>query len=191
MQLSWLPWKRRSRKRPRKREVDDLEQLGFDPADYSGIAQIRVATERDLEALRPRLRDAFEINFPRSDWKAVGRTYCLAFRKAVTGYPDGPDTVLVAAAADSTVLGFVWWRLHRGGDGTPEAVIEGIGVDPAHRNKGVGRVISEAALQWIVRDQRANRITAAVSTANDPVRRLLVTFGFDQRFAVWSRDIER
>jgi len=63
-----------------------------------------------------------------------------------------PEYLVLAAIADDGPVGFAEVSLRRdyvnGCDGSPVAFLEGIYVDPAHRNQGVARALSAEAMAW-------------------------------------------
>jgi GNAT superfamily N-acetyltransferase len=151
---------------------------------------VRLANEDDTPAIQALQPDAFRINWPQGRWRVVRRATNHRLRQAILQQPDADDRLLVALDIDKRFLGYVWWSYHRGADGRREAIIDGIGVRPEHRARGVSKVLGQCCLQWITGEGIAERITAAVSPANDPVQSLLTSFAFVKRFEVWHRDIE-
>jgi len=95
-----------------------------------------------LRALRPAdLNAVVEI-----DHRITGRSRRIFFeRRLKAALADPAGFIVVAVEADDTCTGFAIARLQNGefGDDRRVAVLDVIGVDPAHHGAGVGRLLLE------------------------------------------------
>jgi ribosomal protein S18 acetylase RimI-like enzyme len=94
-------------------------------------------------------------------------------RRWITNLHHGlADIVLVALAPASTPIGFVTCRVQAGrGD------IALVGVDPAHRGKGVARTLLDEALQWFA-EHGAREVRVKTQATNYPAATLYERAGF-------------
>lgn len=150
-------------------------RLATDPVPgVEGATGVRMATAADASRIAP-LFDAYRQFYGLSSDPPLAQRY-LAERLAL-----GESVVLVAEAADGTVLGFVqmyptFSSLHA----TRVFVLYDLYVEPAARRRGVARRLMEAAATQ-ARAAGAVAITLQTARSNDAAQRLYESLG-------WQRD---
>src|SRR5690606_19495155 len=75
---------------------------------------------------------------------------------------------LYVATAEDALFGFVHVRAHEVSPifrGPPEAMIEAVWTDPAHRRSGVAKALVDVAFEW-AREYGAERIRFAVAVSD-------------------------
>ena len=93
---------------------------------------------------------------------------------------DERDVVVLVAETDGEVVGYAYagvegrdWMALRG----PAGVLHDIVVDPAHRGRGVGRLLLEAALAFLT-ERGSPRVVLWTADRNEPAQRLFAKAGF-------------
>lgn len=135
-------------------------------------------------------REAFEMNYPGSDWEVVEER-CRRRVDRVCSEPPDVQVCMVAQSEDGRVVGYVWWMHRVAPDGENEARIVGIGVFDAHRKSGVGTMLAKAALTYVGRIRYAGesyRMTAEVSPTNTAVLALIGKHLGTQRTVIFGRE---
>jgi ribosomal protein S18 acetylase RimI-like enzyme len=113
--------------------------------------------------------DAFSTTFeearrwPENEWEARFRSVRL-------------DTDLpLCAEVDGVVAGMAWARIDPAAPQT--AHVYQMWVEPAHRGRGIGRALLEAAIAWAP-TRGARRVTLGVTCGNTAASRLYAAAGF-------------
>ena len=108
-----------------------------------------------------------------------------------TQLDDAETAVLVAEEgrevigyAYATVEGFDYMSL-RG----PAGVLHDIVVDPAHRTRGVGRFLLEAAIAFL-ESHGAPRVVLSTAEQNEPAQRLFASMGFRRTMIEMTRELD-
>ena len=90
------------------------------------------------------------------------------------------DVAVLVAEQEGVVIGYVYTAVEgydymslRG----PAGVLQDIVVDPVHRNRGVGRMLLDAALDFL-RSRRAPRAVLSTAARNEAAQRLFERAGF-------------
>jgi ribosomal protein S18 acetylase RimI-like enzyme len=93
---------------------------------------------------------------------------------------DDPDAILLVAESGARVIGYAYaaiegydWMSLRG----PAAVLHDVVVDPAHRRRGVGRLLLNAVLSHL-KSRGAPRVVLSTAQRNEPAQRLFERLGF-------------
>lgn len=152
---------------------------------------VRFARSGDAGAIALLYREAFEINYPDSDWSVVEERCGKRIAKVCSEPPDA-QVCMVAQADDGRVVGYIWWMHRTAPDGANEARIIGIGVFEATRKSGVGALLAKALLAYVGRIRFAGepyRVTAEVSPTNTAVLALIGKFLGTQQLIVFARDL--
>ncbi|HEU4699215.1 MAG TPA: GNAT family N-acetyltransferase [Gemmatimonadales bacterium] len=101
------------------------------------------------------------------------------------------DGVVLVAEGDGTVLGYVWGGL----EGTdymalrgPAGALYDLVVDPAHRDRGVGRMLLEAATAALA-SLGAPRVVLSTAARNAAAQRLFTRAGFRPTMIEMTREL--
>jgi GNAT superfamily N-acetyltransferase len=100
-----------------------------------GEVQIRTALEADAEALAAL---SGELGYPSTPEEVISRLCLLR----------DPERTLLVAQSGGLVAGFVDVHVQRVVESEPYAEVGGLVVGAAHRRKGVGAALLEAAAAW-------------------------------------------
>jgi GNAT superfamily N-acetyltransferase len=100
------------------------------------------------------------------------------------------DTLVLLARDGHDVAGHLVGRLCGPGSVHPIRVadLESLHVYPAHRNRGVGRLLVTAFLEWAARNG-AQRATVTAYAANEGARRFYARHGFAARSVTLDLDL--
>lgn len=98
-------------------------------------------------------------------------------RELLTELVDGADTVVFLARLDGSIVGSLTLAFYRIPTGT-KAWIEDVVVDDAARGHGIGRLLSEAALD-VARDRGAKNVSLTSRPSREAANRLYQRLGFD------------
>jgi len=101
-----------------------------------------------------------------------------------------PETVLLVAASEGTLAGYVWG----GVEGTdymslrgPAGVVYDLFVDPARRRKGIGRLLMRAGLSSLEK-MGAERVVLSTAHRNDAAQALFTSLGFRPTMVEMTRE---
>jgi ribosomal protein S18 acetylase RimI-like enzyme len=104
---------------------------------------------------------------------------------------DEPDVVLLVAENDTNVTGYAYaaiegydWMSLRG----PAAVLHDLVVDPAHRGRGVGRLLLDATLSHL-KSRGAPRVVLSTAERNESAQRLFEHMGFRRTMVEMTREL--
>ncbi|HET9730260.1 MAG TPA: GNAT family N-acetyltransferase [Acidimicrobiia bacterium] len=105
---------------------------------------------------------------------------------------DEPNVIVLVAERDGEVLGYTYAGVEgrdymslRG----PAGVLYDIVVDPAHRERGVGRMLLDATLSAL-RARRAPRVVLSTAERNEPAQRLFERAGFRRTMLEMTRELD-
>jgi len=125
------------------------------------------------------------------------------FLAASRGTPEGyasfistqledPDAVVLVADDGGGVIGYAYAAVEgydymalRG----PAGVLHDVIVDPEHRGRGVGRLLLEAALEFL-RSRGAPRVVLSTAEQNEAAQRLFVSTGFRRTMIEMTRELD-
>jgi ribosomal protein S18 acetylase RimI-like enzyme len=103
-----------------------------------------------------------------------------------------PDVVVLVAERDGELLGYTYAGLEgidymslRG----PAGILYDIVVDPAHRGRGVGRMLLDATMT-VLRERGAPRVVLSTAERNEPAQRLFERAGFRRTMIEMTRELE-
>jgi ribosomal protein S18 acetylase RimI-like enzyme len=103
-----------------------------------------------------------------------------------------PDVVVLVAERDGELLGYTYAGLEgidymslRG----PAGILYDIVVDPAHRGRGVGRMLLDATMA-VLRERGAPRVVLSTAERNEPAQRLFERAGFRRTMIEMTRELE-
>jgi ribosomal protein S18 acetylase RimI-like enzyme len=103
-----------------------------------------------------------------------------------------PNVVILIAERDGDVLGYTYAGVEgydymslRG----PAGVLHDIVVDPAHRGRGVGRMLLDATLA-AVEARGAPRVVLSTAERNEPAQRLFARAGFRRTMIEMTRELD-
>jgi ribosomal protein S18 acetylase RimI-like enzyme len=104
---------------------------------------------------------------------------------------DGPNILVLVAERDGQVIGYTYAGVEgmdymslRG----PAGVLYDIVVDPAHRGRGVGRMLLESTLDEL-RTRGAPRAVLSTAERNEPAQRLFAHAGFRRTMIEMTREL--
>ena len=104
-----------------------------------------------------------------------------------------PNTVILVAERAGTVLGYAFAGVEgrdymslRG----PAGVLYDIVVDPAHRGRGVGRMLLDATLAAL-QARGAPRVVLSTAERNETAQRLFARAGFRRTMIEMTRELDR
>lgn len=102
------------------------------------------------------------------------------------------DVAVLVAEQSGVVIGYVYTAVEgydymslRG----PAGVLHDIVVDPDHRNKGVGRMLLDAALAFL-KSRRAPRAVLSTAAHNESAQRLFEQAGFRRTMIEMTAELE-
>jgi ribosomal protein S18 acetylase RimI-like enzyme len=103
-----------------------------------------------------------------------------------------PDVVILVAAQDGEVLGYTYAGLEgfdymalRG----PAGALYDIVVDPAHRGRGIGRMLLDATLAALQK-RGAPRVVLSTAERNEAAQRLFERAGFRRTMIEMTRELD-
>jgi ribosomal protein S18 acetylase RimI-like enzyme len=115
-----------------------------------------------------------------------------AYASFLGGQLGEPNAVVLVAAREGEVLGYSY----AGIEGTdymalrgPAGVLHDIVVDPAHRGKGVGRMLLEATLAALA-ERGVPRVVLFTAEGNAAAQRLFARAGFRRTMIEMTRELE-
>lgn len=105
---------------------------------------------------------------------------------------EGPDSAVLVADDGGQVIGYTYatvegydYKSLRG----PAGVLQDVIVDPAHRGRGVGRQLLNAALAYL-RSRGAARVVLATAERNRPARQLFASADFRPTMIEMTRELD-
>lgn len=153
---------------------------------------IRPATRADLAvigrlgALLVRLHHEFD---PQRFIPATPRTE-QGYASFLGTQLEVPDVIVLVAEGDGEVLGYSYAGLE-GFDymalRAPAGALYDIVIDPAHRGRGVGRLLLDATLAALA-DRGAPRVVLSTAEQNEPAQRLFARAGFRRTMIEMTRE---
>jgi len=106
---------------------------------------------------------------------------------------DDPDSAVLVAEDRRQVIGYTFATLEgfdymalRG----PAGVLQDVIVDPEHRGCGVGRLLVDAALAYLV-SRGAPRVVLSTAEQNVPAQRLFASLGFRRTMIEMTRELDQ
>lgn len=103
-----------------------------------------------------------------------------------------PDVIVLVAEQDGEVVGYAYAGLEghdymalRG----PAGALYDVIVDPAHRGRGVGRQLLDAAIAAL-KTKGAPRVVLSTAQRNEPAQRLFERAGFRRTMIEMTRELE-
>ena len=104
---------------------------------------------------------------------------------------ENPQVIILVAERDGDILGYSYSEIEgpdymslRG----PAGVLHDIVVDPAHRGRGVGRMLLDAALAALAA-RGAARVVLSTAERNDAAQRLFARAGFRRTMVEMTREL--
>ncbi len=159
----------------------------------SAALKIRPATPKDLTAigklgaLLVRTHHDFD---PKRFMAATSRTE-NAYGSFLGTQLDEPNIVILVADRDGEVIGYTY----AGVEGTdymslrgPAGVLYDIVVDPAHRGRGVGRLLLDATIEAL-KTRGAPRVVLSTAERNPVAQRLFEHAGFRRTMIEMTREL--
>ena len=174
------------RSRPRSDQTDT--------SPSAPVVRVRSATAADLPVigrlgtLLVEAHHAFDEKrfLPPSPGTAAGYASFIAAQLAE------PDATILVAESDGTVIGYAYaavegfdWISLRG----PAGILHDVLVDPAHRGRGVGRQLVEAALAHL-RARGVPRVVLSTAENNAGAQRLFTRLGFRRTMIEMTLELE-
>ncbi len=111
---------------------------------------------------------------------AAGRGTAEGYASFIGTQLEDPDVAVIVAEDGGEVIGYAYAAVEgydymalRG----PAGVLHDVIVDPEHRGRGVGRLLLEAALEFL-RSRGAPRVVLSTAEQNEAAQRLFASTGF-------------
>ena len=105
---------------------------------------------------------------------------------------EDPDMTVLVADENGDVVGYAYAAVEghdymalRG----PAGVLHDVVVDPEHRGRGVGRLLLDAALQFL-RSRGAPRVVLSTAARNEAAQRLFASAGFRRTMVEMTRELD-
>ncbi len=105
---------------------------------------------------------------------------------------EDPDVAVLVADDDGDVIGYAYAAVEgydymalRG----PAGVLHDVIVDPEHRGRGVGRLLLDAALEFL-RSRGAARVVLWTAERNEAAQRLFAGMGFRRTMIEMTRELD-
>jgi ribosomal protein S18 acetylase RimI-like enzyme len=102
------------------------------------------------------------------------------------------DAAVLVAVEGGSVIGYAYATVEgidfmalRG----PAGVLQDVLVDPEHRDRGVGRLLVDAALSFL-RSRGMAQVVLSTAEANEPARRLFARLGFRRTMVEMTRELD-
>lgn len=155
---------------------------------------IRPATRADLPAIGRlgALLVETHHNFDPERFLAASEQTRVGYARFLGSQLDQTDTAVLVADDDGAVIGYVYVAVEgydyltlRG----PAGILHDILVDPAHRNRGVGRLLMGAVLDYF-KAHDVPRIVLSTAERNEGAQRLFASLGFRRTMIEMTREIE-
>jgi ribosomal protein S18 acetylase RimI-like enzyme len=143
---------------------------------------VRRATPDDLPAIGElgALLVRAHYAFDPQRFMRPGRNVAEGYASFLGTQLDVPDVIVLAAEREGRVVGYAYagieprdWMALRDSAGALYDVV----VDPAHRGRGIGRLLVEAALDFL-RARGAPRVVLSTAERNEEAQRLFASVGF-------------
>ncbi len=164
------------------------------PADAHAGTVIRRARRSDLPGLGrlgALLVEAHHALDPQRFLAASDRTPAGYASFLATKLED-PDAALLVAEHDGDVIGYAYAELE-GYDymslRAPAGVLHDVVVDPGHRQRGVGRLLVEAALAYL-KSRGAPRVVLSTAERNEAAQGLFASMGFRRTMVEMTRELD-
>ena len=103
--------------------------------------------------------------------------YPLSLRRTEATIETAPDRVILLATTAGEVVGWIAVALDRSLLGEGDAWIEGLVVDEAHRNRGIGVALVRAAHRW-ARERECTRVRVRSNIVRDGAHRFYEREGY-------------
>lgn len=150
------------------------------PADLPRIGRLGALLVKEHYDFDPRRFLAASPETPAGYASFIG-TQLEAPDKAVLVAEEGEDVIGYAYA---TVEGYDYMAL-RG----PAGVLHDVVVEPEHRGRGVGRLLLEAALEFI-RSRGVPRVVLSTAERNEAAQRLFASAGFRRTMIEMTSEVD-
>ena len=141
-------------------------------------ASVREATLNDLEPIRLLHHDLCRHEYEKSFDPDIDVAY--SFSEHFTTYLEDriaeDGGLAVVALLDENPVAYLLGSIDEGKD-TSSAKLESMFTVPAHRRKGIGRMLAARFLEW-ANSKNATRTTVAVAPGNEAAVALYRTLGF-------------
>jgi ribosomal protein S18 acetylase RimI-like enzyme len=102
------------------------------------------------------------------------------------------DAAILVADHDGDVVGYAYAEV-QGYDymslRAPAGVLHDVIVDPRHRHRGIGRLLVEAALEYL-KSRGAPRVVLSTAERNHAAQRLFASMGFRRTMIEMTRELE-
>jgi ribosomal protein S18 acetylase RimI-like enzyme len=155
---------------------------------------IRPATPADLQAIGRLGALLVRIHYDFDPQRFIAATPQTehAYASFLGTQLEKPKAVVLVAERDGEVIGYSYAGIEgydymslRG----PAAVVHDIVVDPAHRGRGVGRMLLDATLEAL-KARGAPRVVLSTAERNLPAQRLFARAGFRRTMVELTRELD-
>jgi ribosomal protein S18 acetylase RimI-like enzyme len=164
------------------------------PSDSQSVPVVRRATPADLQrigrlgALLVEEHHGFD---PRRFLAARPGTQ-EGYASFISTQLEDPDVAVLVAEDRGDVIGYAYAAVEgydymalRG----PAGVLHDLIVDPERRGRGVGRLLLEAALEFL-RSRRVPRVVLSTAERNEAAQRLFASAGFRRTMIEMTRELD-
>ena len=152
------------------------------PSDSQSAPVVRRATPADLQRIGRlgALLVEEHHGFDPQRFLAASRGTPEGYASFISTQLEDPDTAVLVADDRGGVVGYAYavvegydYMALRG----PAGVLHDVIVDPEHRGRGVGRLLLDAALEFL-RARGAPRVVLSTAERNEAAQRLFASVGF-------------
>ena len=164
------------------------------PSDSQPGPVVRRATPADLQSighLGALLVEAHHGFDPRR-FMAASRGTPEGYASFIGTQLEDPDVAVLVAEDDGDVIGYAYaaaegydYMALRG----PAGVLHDLIVEPGHRGRGVGRLLLEAALEFL-RSRGVPRVVLSTAERNEAAQRLFAGAGFRRTMIEMTRELD-
>ncbi len=164
------------------------------PPDTQTGPIVRRATPADLPSIGRlgALLVEEHYGFDPRRFVAAGRRTPSDYASFLGGQLEDPDIAVLVADDDGDVIGYAYAAVEgydfmalRG----PAGLLHDVIVDPGHRGRGVGRLLLDAALEFL-RSRGAPRVVLFTAERNEAAQRLFERIGFRRTMIEMTRELD-
>jgi len=164
------------------------------PSDSQSGPAVRRATRADLQSIGRlgALLVEEHHGFDPRRFLAASRGTPEGYASFISAQLEDPDAAVLVADDRSEVIGYAYAAVEgydymalRG----PAGVLHDLIVDPGRRGRGVGRLLLDAALEFL-RSRAAPRVVLSTAEQNEAAQRLFARAGFRRTMIEMTRELD-
>ncbi len=164
------------------------------PSDSQPGPVVRRATPADLQRIGRlgALLVGEHHGFDPQRFLAASQATPEGYASFISTQLEDPDAAVLVAEDDGDVIGYAYAAVEgydymalRG----PAGVLHDLIVDPLRRGRGVGRLLLDAALEFL-RTRGAPRVVLSTAERNEAAQRLFASMGFRRTMIEMTRELD-